>query len=277
VNPPRQPEHPDRAPADHQRLRLTIAYDGTAYVGWQLQPEGVTVQLRVEEALGRLFTPTPRVCSSSRTDTGVHALGMVIHFDVPRSQWRMSADKLRLAVNAWLPPDIRILAAAEAPPTFHSRFQASHKQYRYTVWNHAAENPLLRTTAWHVPKPLAVAPMRQAAQSLVGRHDFRAFSAATGYVRPNTVRTVRRCDIRQQGPQLTFVIEADGFLYKMCRGLVGTLVQVGHGRFPPDSILSLLESRDRRLTGMTAPALGLVLWQVWYGRRPPRNEPESEE
>jgi len=265
--PARTRERPDRAQDDHVRLRLTVAYDGSAYVGWQLQPEGVSVQLRLEEALGKLFQPTPRVHSSSRTDTGVHALGMVVHFDVSRLQWRMEPRKLILAANAHLPPDIRVTAVARVRPDFHARFDAAGKQYRYTVWNQSAENPLLRTQAWHFPRPLDIAAMKKAAAQLVGRHDFRAFSATPGYHRANTVRNLTRCDVLRSGDRITFVIEADGFLYKMCRGIVGTLVQVGVHRFAPDAILPMLEAKDRCLAGMTAPALGLVLWKVYYRRK----------
>lgn len=267
-------ERSDVAPAGHVRLRLTVAYDGTAYVGWQLQPEGVSVQLRVEEALGRIFTPAPRVCSSSRTDTGVHALGMVVHFDVPAAQWRMTARKLVLAVNAWLPEDVRVMAAARVRPGFHARFDATRKQYRYLVWNHSAQNPLLRTRAWHVPKPLDAAAMRRAAAEIVGQRDFRAFSATPGYHRENTVRNLTRCQVLRVGSLLTFVIEADGFLYKMCRGIVGTLVQVGAGRFAPEDVPRMLLGCDRRLAGMTAPACGLTLHRVWYGSR--RSEPSGD-
>jgi tRNA pseudouridine38-40 synthase len=257
-------EEGDRAAAGQVRLRLTVAYDGTGYLGWQLQPEGVTVQGRLEEALGRLFTPTPRVHSSSRTDTGVHATGMVVHFDVAREQWRMKPWKLVLAANAWLPDDIRVTHAARVRPDFHARFDAAGKQYRYTVWNHAAENPLLRTQAWHVPRRLDLPAMRKAAATLVGCHDFRAFSATPGYERGSTVRTMRRCAVMRSGARITVVLEADGFLYKMCRGIVGTLVQVGMGRFAPETVASMLEARDRRLSGMTAPALGLCLCRVMY-------------
>ncbi len=265
--PARLRERPDVAAPGHVRLRLVVAYDGTGYVGWQLQPEGVSVQLRLEEALGRIFTPAPRVCSSSRTDTGVHAMGMVVHFDVPAVQWRMTARKLLLATNAWLPEDIRVMQAARAHPGFHARFDASGKQYRYAVWNHAAHHPLLRTRAWHVPKPLDLGAMRRAAAALVGRRDFRAFSATPGYHRENTVRNLTRCHVLKSGPLLTFVIEADGFLYKMCRGIVGTLVQVGEGRFAPEDVPRMLEGCDRRLAGMTAPACGLELRKVWYRAR----------
>ncbi len=260
-------ERPDRAAEGQVRLRMTVAYDGTGYLGWQLQPEGVTVQGRVEEALSRLFSPTPRLHSSSRTDTGVHALGMVVHFDVAREQWRMEPRKLVLAANAWLPEDIRVTQASRVRPDFHARFHATGKQYRYTVWNHSAGNPLLRTQAWHVPRPLDIAAMRAAAASLVGRHDFKAFSATPGYERGSTVREVRRCQVLRSGARITVVLEAEGFLYKMCRGIVGTLVQVGEGRFPPETLTGMLEGKDRRLAGMTAPALGLSLWRVMYGKK----------
>lgn len=260
-------ERPDSAPQGFRRIRLTVAYDGTAYCGWQVQPEGVSVQGCLEVALGRIFRSGPRSVSSSRTDTGVHARGMSVHFDVPESEWRMTPDKLVLAVNAHLPEDIRVVAAARATEDFHARFDAVGKQYRYTVWNAPAHDPLGMRQQWHVPRPIDVAAMRAAAASLVGRHDFLAFSASPGYERHHTVRNVTRCDVLRSGPRLTVVIEADGFLYKMCRGIVGTLVQVGHGRFRPEEIAPMLATRDRRLAGMTAPALGLVLWRVFH-RRP---------
>ena len=249
------------------RLVVTVAFDGTRYYGWQLQPKDVSVQLRLEEALARLFPSSPRVHSSSRTDTGVHALGMVAHFDVPESEFRMTPDKLVLAVNAHLPEDVRVFAAKRARSGFHARFSARGKQYRYQVWNHSAHHPLLSAQSWHFPRTLEVRAMRRAAATLVGRHDFRAFSATPGYERRNTVRNVTRCDVRQSGAMITVIIEADGFLYKMCRGIVGTLVQVGVGKFAPESILPMIEGKDRSLAGMTAPAQGLVLWKVYYPNR----------
>jgi tRNA pseudouridine38-40 synthase len=254
-----------------RRIRLTIAFDGSAYDGWQVQKTGLGVQQRVEEALARLFPAAPGVHSSSRTDAGVHALGLTAHFDAPRSQCRMSMAKLRLAINAHLPEDIRVTSAAGCPPSFHARFSARGKQYRYWVWNHPAMNPLLRGQAWHMPRRLDLAALRAAAAQLVGRHDFRAFTANPGYPRASTVRTVTRCEVQRRGPLLTFVIEADGFLYKMCRGIVGTLVQAGLGKIAPGAISGMLRSRDRRVAGMTAPAHGLVLWRVFYDgtREPP--------
>jgi tRNA pseudouridine38-40 synthase len=246
------------------KFKLTIAYDGTHYEGWQVQKIGTGVQQKIEEALARLFPSRPRVHSSSRTDTGVHAMGMVVHFEVPRNECSMSSRKLALALNAWLPEDVRVLQAVRAATDFHARFNASGKQYRYFVWNHPAMNPLLRHTAWHVPRPLDLTAMRRAAPRFLGKHDFQSFAANPGYAKKSNVRSLSRCDLKRAGPLLTFVIEGDGFLYKMCRGIVGTLVQVGLGKFSADAMDKLLAKRDRRLAGMTAPAHGLVLWKVFY-------------
>ncbi len=251
---------------DTLRLKLVVAYDGTAYQGWQVQKVGTGIQEKLEQALARLFASQPRVHSSSRTDTGVHALGMVIHFDLPREQFRMTARKLPLALNAWLPPDIRVLSAARVSSGFHARFDCAGKQYRYFVWNHPSMNPLLRHTAWHVPRPLNFEAMGRAAARFEGRHDFRAFASNPGYSRENTIRTLWKCRLRRSGSLLTCTIEGDGFLYRMCRGIVGTLVQVGLGKYESQAVQGMLEGKDRRLAGMTAPPHGLVLWRVFYGK-----------
>ena len=247
-----------------RKFKLTIAYDGANYEGWQVQKIGTGVQEKVEAALAKLFPNNPRVHSSSRTDTGVHALAMIAHFEVPKSGCRITARKLALALNAHLPEDIRVMAAAVARPDFHARFSASGKEYRYTVWNHTAMNPLLRTQAWHVPRKLNFKAMQDAARLFVGKHDFQSFAANPGYKKESTVRTLARCEVKRSGAKYTFIIEGDGFLYKMCRGIVGTLVQVGLGKFPATEILAMLKKADRRVAGMTAPAQGLVLWKVFY-------------
>jgi tRNA pseudouridine38-40 synthase len=252
----------------NRKFRLTIAYDGTAYEGWQFQKIGTGVQEKIESALAKLFPCRPRVHSSSRTDTGVHAMGMVVHFEVPLAQCSMSSSKLALALNAWLPEDVRVLQASRVTGDFHARFGATGKQYRYFVWNHSAMNPLLRHTAWHVPRALEVVAMRRAAQYFLGQHDFQSFAANPGYAKASTVRRLWRCELKKSGPLLTFIIEGDGFLYKMCRGIVGTLVQVGLGKFPADGMDDLLLKADRRFAGMSAPALGLVLWKVFYSKKP---------
>jgi tRNA pseudouridine38-40 synthase len=269
------------------KFKLTIAYDGTGYEGWQVQKTGTGVQEKVETALAKLFPGKPRLHSASRTDTGVHALGMVAHFEIPCGcdapvaesapgdeasppppQFRMSTRRLVLALNAWLPEDIRVLSAARAPKEFHARFDAAGKQYRYFVWNHPAMNPLLRHSAWHVTRPLNLKAMRTAAPLFVGRRDFKSFAASRNYEMKSTVRRLARCDIKKSGSLLTFIIEGDGFLYKMCRGIVGTLVQIGLGKFPADEIRRMLAKKDRRVAGMTAPAHGLALWKVFYNVLP---------
>jgi tRNA pseudouridine38-40 synthase len=156
------------------------------------------------------------------------------------------------------------MAAARVKQTFHARFEATAKQYRYFVWNHPAMNPLLRHTAWHVPRKLDRRAMRRAAEVFVGRHDFQSFAANPDYAKEATVRTISRCALQTRGPLLTFIIEGDGFLYRMCRGVVGTLVQVGLGKFTLADVKMMLTQRDRRTAGMSAPAHGLVLWKVSY-------------
>jgi len=248
------------------KFKLIIAYDGTAYEGWQVQKTGTGVQEKVETALAKLFPARPRLHSASRTDTGVHALGMVAHFEVPGAGFKIPVRKLALAINAWLPQDIRVLSASRTTDKFHARFDAAGKQYRYFVWNHPAMNPLLRHSAWHVTRPLDLKAMRTAARLFVGRHDFKSFAVNRNYEMESTVRRVTRCDIKKSGMLITFVIEGDGFLYKMCRGIVGTIVQVGLGKFSPTEIKRMLAKKDRRVSGMTAPAHGLVLWKVFYSK-----------
>ncbi len=249
------------------KFKLTIAYDGAGYEGWQVQKTGTGVQEKVEAALAKLFPGKPRLHSSSRTDTGVHALGMVAHFEAPRDQRKMTSRKLALALNAWLPQDIRVVSATRATKEFHARFDATGKQYRYFVWNHPAMNPLIRGTAWHVTRQLDLAAMRAGARLFPGKHDFKSFAVNRSYENESTVRTLTRCEIRRRGPLLTFVIEGDGFLYRMCRGIVGTLVQAGLGKFPASEIRNMVAKKDRRMAGMTAPAHGLVLWKVYYKRQ----------
>jgi tRNA pseudouridine38-40 synthase len=246
------------------KLKLTIAYDGTAYAGWQAQKTGLAVQQRVEEAVVKIFPSAGRLRSSSRTDTGVHALGMAAQVEIPDAEFKMPASKAALAINAHLPRDIRIMSAARGRPDFDARFSAKGKQYRYFVWTGPAMNPLLRHTAWHVSRALDIAAMRKAAKFFPGRRDFKSLAGTRPYEMSSTVRTLTRCVLKRNGPLLTFILEGDGFLYKMCRGIVGTLVQVGQGKIAPGAIPKILDKKDRRAAGMTAPAHGLVLWKVYY-------------
>lgn len=246
------------------RYKLTIAYDGAGYHGWQSRPEGTAVQNQVESALERLFASAPRVESASRTDSGVHAWGMTAHVDVSDVEMKIPRGKLAVAINALLPEDIRVRSAVLVPGDFHARFDALGKQYRYRVWNGPVMNPLRRTQAWHVARKLDLAAMSKAAALLVGRHDFRSFTANRGVVLEDAVRTLTCCEIRKNGHLLTFFIEGEGFLYKMCRCIAGTLVQVGEGKFSVNDVSEMLERRDRRTSGVNAPAQGLVLWKVFY-------------
>ncbi len=259
---------------DKVKLRLTIAYDGTNYAGWQTQRTGLAVQQKIEEVLARFFPSRPKLEGSSRTDAGVHALAMVAHFEVPRTEYKIPRHKLVLALNAFLPEDIRVMTASRCRSDFHARYHAKGKQYRYVVWNHRAMNPLLRHYAWQVPLPVDLPAMRAAANLFVGKHDFKSFTGTHPWQKPSTVCTLTRCDIQKRGPLLTFIIEGDGFLYKMCRGIVGTLVQLGRGRFKVDDIKRMLAARDRRVSGMTAPSRGLVLWRVYY--RLPRSAKKAQ-
>lgn len=252
------------------KFKLVIAYDGTAYQGWQLQKVGTGVQEKIETVLARYFPSQPRLHSSSRTDTGVHALGMVAHLEIPKAELKMTAPRIALALNAFLPPDIRVLSAVRVPEKFHARFNATGKQYRYFVWNHVAMNPLLRGRAWHVPRQLDFKKMQAAAKLFVGKHDFKSFAATHSYEMDSTVRTLTRCDVKRSGADVTFIIEGDGFLYKMCRGIAGTIVQVGFGKFSPGEIKAMLAKTDRRAAGMSAPAHGLVLWKVFYAKKKSR-------
>ena len=246
------------------RFKLTIAYDGTRYFGWQVQKGRMTVQQRVEEALRELFPSVKRVHSCSRTDTGVHAMGMVAHVDIPEAECRMDARKLLLAVNSFLPVDVRIVAVRREAEDFHARFDAKGKRYFYLIWNHEAMNPLLHNRAWHVKVPLNLERMQKAAKLFVGRKDFKSFASTREYKMESTVRRLTRCDVRKEGYTWKITIEGDGFLYKMCRGIVGTLVRVGQGKLTQTEIRQIFRERDRSVAGMNAPACGLTLWRVFY-------------
>ena len=249
------------------RVKLVIAFDGGAYDGWQRQKSGKGVQQVVEEALAKLFPgAAPRVQGSSRTDAGVHALGLAAHVDLPLGR-RMTPRKLRAALNAFLPEDVRVVDSVKAPAGFDARFSAAAKQYRYTVWNHPAMNPLLRGRAWHVPVKLDYPAVKRAAGLFVGRRDFRALTVNRGGGLDDAVRTLTLCRATRSGPRITFVIQGTGFLYKMSRGIVGTLVQLGQGRFEESDVRKILAAGNRAAAGMTAPAEGLVLWKVFYSRK----------
>ncbi len=243
------------------RWRIVVAYDGTAYAGWQVQPEHVTVQSRIEEALTRLTGETVKIHGSGRTDQGVHARGQVAHFDLRK---RLTGEAIRKALNAFLPADIRILRVARARPDFHARRNATQKEYRYFIWNADVREPSRRLYTAHVRRPLDVAAMRAAAALLEGRHDFAAFTANPNRVVESTVREVRYLTVSKAGPLITVRAASDGFLYKMVRSLCGLLIRVGEGAAEPGEARVILESRLRTARVPTAPPEGLFLWRVWY-------------
>lgn len=241
-------------------FRLIISYDGTAFVGWQRQASGESIQGLLEDALAVLDGREVPVAGAGRTDAGVHAISQVASVTLERD---IDAATVVRAVNARLPPTIRITDAQEVPPAFHARFDARSKTYRYRVWNGDVMSPFERAYAWHVPAPLDERVMDDAARLLEGRHDFAAFQAA-GTETNGTERTVFRSRIERAGSLITYEITGDGFLRHMVRAVIGTLVDVGRLRLPPSSIADVLASKDRARAGRTAPPEGLFLVRVDY-------------
>jgi tRNA pseudouridine38-40 synthase len=242
-------------------VKLVLEYDGTRYVGWQVQPNGPSVQAEVERALAALHEAPRRVTAAGRTDAGVHALGQVVSF--PEDRPLPLAAYVR-GMNALLPEDVAVRAASVEPDGFDARRSARGKRYRYVVENLDTRAPLSRRTAWQLFRPLDVGAMRAAARHLVGRHDFAAFQAADCAAH-HAVREVRRLDVLgDPGGRIEVVVEATAFVKHMVRNFVGTLVEVGLGKRAPGSLPALLEGRDRRAAGRTAPPQGLCLEEVFY-------------
>ena len=247
--------------ADTHRIRLILEYDGTNYAGWQRQENALAVQQVMEEAWTRLTGETLVMTGSSRTDSGVHALAQNIHFDTAS---RIPPEKIAFALNTMLPEDIRVRASMAADADFHARFGATGKVYRYLLYNARHDCALGRLTSAHVPLPLDTARMQREADALVGRHDFAAFAAAGSIVR-DTVRTIYRAQVRRDGEWVAIYVHGDGFLYNMVRILAGTLMEVGTGKREEGAIARALASHSRLDLGMTAPAKGLTLMEVFYG------------
>ena len=240
--------------------RLTLEYEGTRYFGWQRQPSHVTVQQVVEDGLERITGAPTTVHASGRTDTGVHAEAQVASF---RSATALPPERLMAALNAVLPDDVAVLDLVEAPPDFHARFSARGKAYRYRVWNGRHRRVQDRTRRIHERRRLDVGAMARAASLWVGEHDFASFHAAGRDVE-STVRIVRRFVVERAGDEVRFEVEASGFLYKMVRTMVGTLLEIGRGERDPMAARTVLDARDRTVAGPTAPALGLALVVVSY-------------
>jgi len=249
-------------------FKITLAYDGTEFVGWQRQPAGESVQQCLETALAALDGRQVTATGASRTDAGVHAMGQVVGFSLDRDI--ESASVVR-ALNARLPATIRVLDAVETPAAFHARFDARGKTYWYRIWNHEVLPPFERTTTWHVPAPpLDVEAMDAAARLFEGTHDFAAFQA-TGATTVSTQRTVFSSRVRLEPSRLAndwqavvYEVRGEGFLRHMVRTIAGTLVDVGRGRQTPEWAGEVLASGDRSRVGRTAPASGLFLVRVDY-------------
>ena len=245
-------------------LKLTLEYDGAPFVGWQVQPNGPSVQAAMEDAVAKLCGAPARVTAAGRTDAGVHARGQVVSLEPPRE---LPLSAWTSGLNTHLPQEIACVRAELAPPGFDARRWARGKRYVYTVLRSPMRSPLWRGRAWEVRRPLDLMAMREALPLISGRHDFEAFRAANCPAR-TTVREVRELSMRVRplpnGELVELRIEATAFLKHMVRNIVGTLVEVGHGKRTPQAIAELLESRDRARAGPTAPPHGLVLDEVFY-------------
>ena len=243
-------------------LRLTLAYDGTDFQGWQVQPGRPTVQGLVMAAAERILGEPVKVTGASRTDAGVHAVGQVVSLATTS---RIAPDRLARGLNALLPEAIRVLAASEAPPGFDARRWALGKRYLYLIDRGAVAHPFLRRHAWHPRYPLDARPMSEALRLLRGKHDFSAFCAAQGRGRTPTC-TIRSARLVGRGERLVILVSADSFLHHMVRNIVGSLVEVGRGARSVSWMAELLAGRDRTRSGPTAPGHGLILLRVLYGR-----------
>jgi tRNA pseudouridine38-40 synthase len=242
------------------RLKLLIAYDGRLFKGWQSQAGGSTVQDHLEAAFEKICGQRVAVCGSGRTDAGVHALGQCAHADIPRS--RLSTAQWLAALNAHLPPEIRILRCAQTPAKFHARFSAKGKIYTYRIWNDSVISPFERGRAWHLPGALDVEALKSCAKKVVGTHDFKSFAANRGKPGEDTVRTIRKITVCRKGPLITLTIEGGGFLYKMARLITGSLARCAQHRAGPEWITALLDGKTK--TSFAAPAEGLYLTRVLY-------------
>jgi tRNA pseudouridine38-40 synthase len=243
-----------------RNIKLVLSYDGTNFSGWQRQPERRTVQQVLEESIGRLTGVEPPTNASGRTDAGVHALGQVVHFYTAS---RHAPAVFVKALNALLPPDVRVLRACEMRQAFHATLDAKTKLYRYVIDNNPIADPFQMRYSYHVYHHLDVAAMNAAARALLGRHDFHSFETNWPN-RTSSVRTITRTGVNRMNGFVWIDVEADGFLYNMVRTIAGTLIQVGTGRWPGARVAEALAAEDRRQAGPTAPPQGLFLVRVRY-------------
>lgn len=244
------------------RVRLTVAYDGTAYHGWQIQDNGVTIESELNRCLSELLGEPVRVIGASRTDVGVHALGNIAVFDTVS---RMPAEKISYALNQRLPEDIRVQKSEEVAPDWHPRRCESRKTYEYRIYRAEFPMPVKRLYSYFLYCHLDVERMREAAGCLEGEHDFKSF-CQTGSQAESTVRTIHFLQVEEQGADLVIRVCGSGFLYNMVRIIAGTLIEVGQGKREPASMTAVLEAKDRKAAGATAPAHGLTLIKYEFVR-----------
>ena len=243
-----------------KRVKLIVAYDGTNYNGWQVQPNGITIEGELNHHLSELLKEDIHVTGASRTDAGVHALGNVAVFD---TNARMPAEKISYAMNTRLPADIRIQDSCEVSPDFHPRFQKTTKTYEYRILNRRFPDPTKRLYSFFYYYPLDVVKMQQASLYLVGEHDFQSFCTAKPGV-DNTVRTIYSLEVMKEEDIITIRVSGNGFLYNMVRIIAGTLIRVGGGSIRPEQVKEILEAKDRTRAGHKAAACGLTLVEVEY-------------
>jgi tRNA pseudouridine38-40 synthase len=250
-----------------RNIKLTIEYDGTRYIGWQIQqkrPKEIgkenTIQGIIEKALEKILHENIRISGAGRTDAGVHAKGQVANF---HTSSKIATNSLQKAINALLPQDIVITKAQQASPNFDARFSAKTKIYHYQILNRRFDSVFERLYCFRVPYTLNVNLMRKEARVLKGRHDFKSFQASDK-IEKNSIRTIRSISVKKYGPLIKIDVEADGFLYNMVRNIVGTLIDIGRGRLIPGSMAKILKAKDRRQAGPAAPARGLCLLKVKY-------------
>jgi tRNA pseudouridine38-40 synthase len=244
------------------RLKLIVAYDGAGFAGWQSQSHRKTIQDDLERAFQRVTSKRLRVHGAGRTDAGVHALAQCAHVDL--ADCRLAAAQWVAALNANLPPAIRVMRCAYVPKSFHARYSAKAKIYRYRIWSARVLPPLEFERAWHIAAPLNLSSMKAATKKFIGKHDFAGFAANRGKQKENTIRTISSVRLRKKGSCITIDFEGDGFLYKMVRLMVGALVQCGLGKLDADELAVRLNSGRSSASRYVAPAAGLFLMRVRY-------------
>ena len=246
-----------------RRVRMVLEYDGGNYSGWQRQINAISVQQVLEEAIEKLTGSRAGVVGSSRTDAGVHALGLNVHFDTVSP---IPDEKFSFALNTVLPEDIRVRVSMSAPSDFHARYGAKGKLYCYTIYNNVHASAILRNMSWHVSRPLQIDSMGGEAKALIGTHDFAAF-AASGSIVKDTVRTIYAARVETHSKLIRIWVLGDGFLYNMVRIIAGTLASVGTGKLERGAIERAILTSDRLSLGVTAPSQGLTLAAVYYDER----------